>query len=92
VPYIQIAKGAATLVIAKGAETVTGAMALKYQGTFLRAARQCSVVAGQLIMKVGVEGRIISRPAGGPGNIDVRLRIAVVTNRRRGAKPIRPPD
>jgi hypothetical protein len=63
-------------------------MALKYQGTFVRAARQCSVVTGQLIMKVGVEGRIILGPAGGPGNIDVPLRIAVVDESPAGAKPI----
>jgi hypothetical protein len=86
-PYIQIREGAATLVIGEGGDS-TGAMALKYQGTFVRAARQCSVVAGQLIMKVGVEGRIILGPAGGPGNIDVPLRIAVVDESPAGAKPI----
>ena len=29
-------------------------------------------------MKVGIEGRVITGPAGGPGTIDVPLRIAVV--------------
>jgi hypothetical protein len=29
-------------------------------------------------MKVGIEGRVITGPAGGPGAIDVPLRIAVV--------------
>jgi len=53
-------------------------MALKYQGTFVRGARECKVVAGQMVMRVGVEGRIIVGPAGGPGNVDVPLRIAVV--------------
>ena len=86
-PYIQIREGAATLVIGEGGDN-TGAMALKYQGTFVRAARQCSVVAGQMIMKIGVEGRIILGPAGGPGNIDVPLRIAVVDESPAGAKPI----
>src|SRR5262249_46171260 len=28
--------------------------------------------------KVGIEGRIITGPAGGPGNVDIPLRIAVV--------------
>jgi hypothetical protein len=86
-PYIQIREGAATLVIGEGGDS-SGAMSLKYQGTFVRAARQCSVVAGQLIMKVGVEGRIVLGPAGGPGNIDVPLRIAVVDESPAGAKPI----
>jgi hypothetical protein len=86
-PYIQIREGAATLVIGEGGDT-GGAMALKYQGTFVRAARQCSVVAGQMIMKIGVEGRIVLGPAGGPGNVDVPLRIAVVDESPAGAKPI----
>jgi hypothetical protein len=87
-PYIQIREGAATLVIGEGGADSTGAMSLKYQGTFVRAARQCSVVAGQLIMKVGVEGRIVLGPAGGPGNVDVPLRIAVVDESTAGTKPI----
>jgi len=86
-PYIQIREGAGTLVIGDGGDS-TGAMSLKYQGTFVRAARQCSVVAEQLIMKVGVEGRIVLGPAGGPGTVDVPLRIAVVDESPAGAKPI----
>jgi hypothetical protein len=86
-PYIQIREGAATLVIGEGGDS-SGAMSLKYQGSFVRAARQCSVVAGEMIMKVGVEGRIVLGPAGGPGNIDVPLRIAVVDESPLGAKPI----
>jgi hypothetical protein len=87
-PYIQIREGAGTLVIGEGGGDANGAMALRYQGTFVRAARQCSVVAGQLIMKVGVEGRIVLGPAGGPGNVDVPLRIAVVDESTAGTKPI----
>src|SRR5258708_21464660 len=36
------------------------------------------------MMKVGVQGRIIVGPAGGPGQIDIPLRYAVV---REGAGP-----
>ena len=86
-PYIQIREGASTLTIGEGGDT-SGAMSLKYQGTFVRAARQCSVAAGQIIMKIGVEGRIILGPAGGPGNIDVPLRIAVVDESPAGAQPV----
>ena len=53
-------------------------MTLKYQGTFARAARECSVVDGNMVMKIGVEGRLIVGPAGGPGQVDVPLRFAVV--------------
>jgi hypothetical protein len=86
-PYMQIREGASTLTIgAPGGENA--AMSLKYQGTFVRAARQCAVAAGQMVMKVGVEGRIILGPAGGPGQIDVPLRIAVVDESPGGTKPI----
>ncbi len=52
---------------------------LKYQGTFVRAARDCAVVNGQMVMRLGVQGRVIVGPAGGPGEVDVPLRIAVVS-------------
>jgi hypothetical protein len=85
-PYIQIREGASTLTISGGGDNT--AMSLKYQGTFVRAARQCAVVAGQMVMKVGVEGRIILGPQGGPGEINVPLRIAVVDEAPTSAKTI----
>jgi hypothetical protein len=85
-PYIEIRQGASTLTIGGGGDNT--AMSLKYQGTFVRAARQCSVASGQMTMKVGVEGRIILGPAGGPGQVDVPLRIAVVDQSPAGMKPI----
>ena len=63
-------------------------MALKYQGTFVRAARECALVNRQMVMKIGVEGRIIVGPAGGPGQVDVPLRIAVVDDTVGGSRPI----
>lgn len=85
-PYIEIRQGASTLTINGAGDNA--AMSLKYQGTFARAARQCSVAGGQMTMKVGVEGRIILGPAGGPGQVDVPLRIAVVDQSPAGMKPI----
>jgi hypothetical protein len=85
-PYIEIRQGASTLTVGSGGDNA--AMSLKYQGTFVRAARQCSVAAGQMTMKVGVEGRIILGPAGGPGQVDVPLRIAIVDESPAGMKPI----
>jgi hypothetical protein len=87
-PYIDIREGASTLTINAGGGDNAGAMSLKYQGTFVRAARQCSVAAGQMTMKVGVEGRVVLGPAGGPGQVDVPLRIAVVDESPAGSKPI----
>ena len=75
-PSLQIREGASTLTIGPGGDNTT--MSLKYQGTFVRAARQCAVVGGNLVIKVGVQGRLIVGPAGGPGQVDVPLRVAVV--------------
>jgi hypothetical protein len=85
-PSIDIRQGASTLTI--GPTGANAALSLKYQGTFVRAARECAVVGGQMVMKVGVEGRIIVGPAGGPGQVDVPLRIAVVDETPAGSKTI----
>lgn len=85
-PYIQIREGASTLIINGPGDNA--AMSLKYQGSFVRAARQCAEVAGQMVMKVGVEGRIILGPLGGPGEINVPLRIAIVDQKPSSSKTI----
>jgi hypothetical protein len=80
-PYLDIRQGASTLTIPPPPPDGSNeAMALKYQGTFVRAARDCAFVNGELVMRVGVQGRIIVGPAGGPGRVDVPLRIAVVSS------------
>jgi hypothetical protein len=85
-PYIQIREGASTLTINGAGDNA--AMSLKYQGTFVRAARQCAVVAGQMVMKIGVQGRLILGPQGGPGQVNVPLRIAVVDEKPASSKTI----
>ena len=93
-PLINIRQGASTLTIGPGANpadsdsTNNGAMGVRYQGTFVRAARECALVGGNVVMRVGVEGRIIIGPAGGPGQVDVPLRIAVVDESPVRTKPI----
>lgn len=92
-PFIDIRQGASTLTIGPTANadpnsTNNGAMAVKYQGDFVRAARDCTVVGGNIVMRVGVQGRIIVGPAGGPGQVDVPLRIAVVDETTAATKPI----
>ena len=42
-------------------------MDLRYQATIIRTARECQVNSGVMTMKVGIEGRVITGPAGGPG-------------------------
>lgn len=84
-PSVSVRTGAATLMIGKPGDTgEPSALDLRYQGSILRTARECHVNAGMVSMKVGVEGRIITGPAGGPGNVDVPLRIAIV---KEGVEP-----
>jgi hypothetical protein len=88
-PLIDIRQGAGTLTIPlPPPDGSNDAMSLKYQGTFVRAARDCKVVNGQLVMKIGVQGRVIVGPAGGPGQIAVPLRLAVVDQAPAGSKTI----
>jgi len=78
-PAVSVRTGAATLMIgSKPGEGEPGALDLRYQATIVRTARECRVNAGLMTMKVGVEGRVITGPAGAPGSIDLPLRIAVV--------------
>ena len=78
-PDVQVRTGAATLMIgSKPGEGVPAALDLRYQGSIIRTARECHVNAGIMTMKVGIEGRVITGPAGGPGTVDVPLRVVVV--------------
>jgi len=78
-PDVQVRTGAATLLIgSKPGEAEPAALDVRYQGSIIRTARECHVNAGIMTMKVGIEGRVITGPAGGPGTVDVPLRLAVV--------------
>jgi hypothetical protein len=78
-PPVKIRNGAATLSIGMNPkEAEPSPLQVKYQGSIVRTARECHVSAGTMRMKVGVEGRIITGPAGGSGSVEVPVRIAVV--------------
>ena len=78
-PSVDVRLGAATLMIgSKPGDGEPAAMDLRYQGSIIRTARECKVTGGVMTMKVGIEGRVITGPAGGPGTIEVPLRLAVV--------------
>jgi hypothetical protein len=81
-PVVEIRSGTSTLSVnAAGGE---GATALRYQATLGRTARECTTNAGTLNIKVGIQGRIILGPGGGPGQLDLPLRYAVV---KEGPEP-----
>src|SRR6516225_6143581 len=50
---------------------------LRYQLSFGQTARECAVQGATMIVKVGVQGRVILGPMGGPGKVEVPLRYAV---------------
>jgi hypothetical protein len=76
-PRLDIRQGASTLQIAAPGED-RQALAIQYQGVFVRAARECKARGTSLAMKIGVQGRIILGPAGAPGQVTVPLRYAIV--------------
>lgn len=83
-PGIDIRSGAATYAVGpKGTDDVTPTT-LRYQADIAKTARECSVANGSMTVKVGVQGRIILGPTGGPGQIDVPMRLALV---QEGVEP-----
>ena len=81
-PPVDVRQGASTLTIGQGT------MSVRYQGSFTREARDCSVANGNMSMRIGIEGRVVIGPAGGPGPVEVPLRIAVVQETPGGSKLI----
>src|SRR6266478_7464961 len=82
-PGVDIRTGASTMnIAAKAADATAGD--LRYQLSFGQTARECAVQGATLIIKVGVQGRVILGPMGSPGQVDVPLRYAVV---REGPQP-----
>jgi hypothetical protein len=83
-PGVDIRTGASTLNIAAAKSGPPTAGDLRYQVSFGQTARECTVQGDALSMKVGVQGRVILGPMGGPGVVEVPLRYAVV---REGPQP-----
>jgi hypothetical protein len=76
-PQIEILAGTrAYRVFEKGLEEQ--ALGLRYQAAIAETARECSMLGAETAMRIGIQGRVLVGPKGGPGKIDVPLRIAVV--------------
>jgi hypothetical protein len=76
-PTLRIRDGASTIQAMAKTESPS-AMDLRHQVSFVRTARDCSLNAGIMIIKIGVQGRVTLGPAGKPGPVDVPVRYAVV--------------
>jgi hypothetical protein len=82
-PSVEYRQGAATMAVNNpGAENT--ALTLRYQASFTQTARECILRGNNLTIKVGIQGRIVIGPAGGPGSISIPLRYALV---REGTEP-----
>jgi hypothetical protein len=75
-PVVDIRSGASTLTVHGPGETV--ATNVRYQATIAQTARECAVLGATMTVKVGIQGRIILGPLGGPGKLDVPVRMALV--------------
>jgi hypothetical protein len=82
-PFVDYRQGAATLTI-NAPNADNPALGLRYQGSLVQTARECFLHGNALTIKVGIEGRIVVGPAGGPGSVTVPLRYALV---REGLEP-----
>jgi len=82
-PGVEIRQGASTFQ-QNGPDNGSSALSLRYQANFVRFARECAVRAGNVVMKVGVEGRVILGPAGAAGQVTLPVRLAVV---KEGLEP-----
>ncbi len=82
-PGVEQRQGAATMAVNSPAAENT-ALNLRYQASFTQTARECILRGSNLTIKVGVQGRVVVGPAGGPGSINIPLRYALV---REGTEP-----
>ena len=76
-PIVKIRAGASTYAVALPGKQPVGSD-LRYQATITRTARDCRRSGGQIIARIGIQGRVIVGPAGSPATVEIPLRVAVV--------------
>ncbi|MCK0199037.1 hypothetical protein MWN34_19230 [Ancylobacter sp. 6x-1] len=72
-PKIEIRGGAAVWQVNDKSDG-----GLRYQATIVQTARDCMFARPDMTMKIGIQGRVLLGPKGGPGALTIPLRIAVV--------------
>jgi hypothetical protein len=76
-PPVSVRAGASTFAVAAPGKQAVG-NDLRYQATISKTARECTINAGQITARIGIQGRVIAGPAGAPASVQVPLRVAVV--------------
>ena len=76
-PPVTVRAGASTFAVALPGKQAVG-NDLRYQAIISKTARECSINAGQITARIGIQGRVIAGPAGAPPSVQVPMRVAVV--------------
>jgi hypothetical protein len=76
-PQVSIRAGASTYSVAVPGKPAVG-NDVRFQATITKMARDCAKRGGEIIARVGIQGRVIVGPAGAPPTVEVPLRVAVV--------------
>jgi hypothetical protein len=76
-PPVRIRPGASTYAVGLPGRPATGTD-LRYQASITRTARDCTQNGDQITARIGIQGRVISGPAGSPATVEVPIRVAVV--------------
>jgi hypothetical protein len=76
-PSVRIRAGASTFAVGLPGKPAVGSD-LRYQATITRTARDCTQNGGNIVARIGIQGRLITGPAGTPATVEVPLRVAVV--------------
>jgi hypothetical protein len=73
-PQATVRTGASTWQLPAG----VSAPNVRYQATLGQIDRECALLGQTVTAKVGVEGRLLVGPKGGPGRVSVPIRVALV--------------
>lgn len=76
-PLVKVRAGASTYAVAPSGQQPV-ATDLRYQATITRTARDCRRASGQIVARIGIEGRVIAGAAGAPETVTIPLRVAIV--------------
>jgi hypothetical protein len=76
-PPVTVRAGASTYAVGPPGKEAVG-NDLRFQATITKMARECSVNAGVITARIGIQGRVIAGPAGAPSSVQVPIRVAVV--------------
>jgi hypothetical protein len=76
-PPVSIRAGASTYAVAAPGKQAVG-NDVRFQVTITKTARECFKASGEVTAHIGIQGRVISGPAGAPASVEIPIRVAVV--------------